>query len=93
MGIVPGVPPQFSSRPPKRDPKVPNRIRVYRLKANLSQGEVAVALGTTRSAVSAWEVGKSCPTLPLLFKLAKELHTFVEALYPGLYEAARSQGV
>lgn len=84
------MPPQFSSRPPKRDPRVPNRIRVYRLQANLSQGEVAQAVGTTRSAVSAWEVGKSCPTLPVLFRLAKELHTFVEALYPGLYEAART---
>jgi len=86
------VPPQFSSRPPKRAPKVPNRIRAYRLKANLSQGDVARAVGATRAAVSAWEVGKSCPTLPLLFKLAKELHTFIEALYPSLFEAARSHG-
>jgi len=81
--------PQRSSRPSKFPPKVENRIRSYRLKATLSQEDVARLVGTTRSAVSAWEVGKSCPTAPLLFRLARVLNTFVEALYPGLYEAAR----
>lgn len=51
---------------------------------------MALAVGATRAAVSAWEVGKSCPTLPFLFKLAKALNTFIEALYPSLYEAART---
>jgi len=83
------VPPQRSSRPPKRPVRIENRIRAYRLKARLSQDDVAQSLGTTHQAVSAWEVGKSCPTAPLLFRLARILNTFVEALYPGLYEAAR----
>jgi len=39
--------------------------------------------------VSSWERGASLPPAPELFRLAKVLNTFVEALYPSLYEAAR----
>jgi transcriptional regulator with XRE-family HTH domain len=46
-------------------------------------------VGRLRWTISAWEHGATLPTVPDLFKLAKVLNTFVEALYPSLYEAAR----
>lgn len=35
--------------------------------------------------VSRWERGKTLPTVPNLFRLAKALNTFAEALYPDFY--------
>jgi DNA-binding XRE family transcriptional regulator len=47
------------------------KISDLRKKANLTQGELALALGLTRQAVIAWEQGKSRPRLYL--PQAKEL--------------------
>jgi len=59
------------------------------LKAGLTQRALGKAVGRLRWAVAAWERGSTLPRVPDLFRLAKALNTFVEALYPGLYEAAR----
>lgn len=83
------VPPQRTLRRSRRPIRFPNRIHHYRLKAGLTQHSLAKAVGRLRWAVSAWERGANLPNVPDLFRLAKALNTFVEALYPCLYEAAR----
>jgi transcriptional regulator with XRE-family HTH domain len=35
--------------------------------------------------VSEWERGRVLPSVPNLFRLAKALNTFAEALYPTFY--------
>ena len=55
----------------------------------MTQRALAQAVGRLRWTISAWEHGSTLPAAPDLFKLAKILNTFVEALYPCLYEAAR----
>lgn len=83
------MPPQRTPRSSRRPVRFPNRIRQYRVKAGLTQRALASAVGRLRWTISAWEHGCNLPPVPDLFKLAKALNTFVEALYPGLYEAAR----
>jgi putative transcriptional regulator len=83
------VPPQRTPRHSRRPVRFPNRIHYYRLKAGLTQRALGKAVGRLRWAVSAWERGCDLPSVPNLFRLAKALNTFVEALYPSLYEAAR----
>lgn len=62
-----------------------NTIRSYRLKAGLSQRELAKRIGRNRTSVSAWERGQRLPTVPALFALARELSTLAEGLYFDLY--------
>jgi len=47
------------------------RIYAYRTKRNLSQGDLADALGVSRQSVSKWENGNATPDLDKLVKLAK----------------------
>ena len=83
------MPPQRTPRRSTRPVRYGNRIHHYRLQANLTQRALGESVGRNRQAVSAWERGSALPSAPDLFKLAKTLNTFVEALYPSLYEAAR----
>ena len=76
---------QFTPRRTKQPARFPNRIREYRLKAGLTQKELGRLLGRGRSIVSAWERGRSLPTLPNVLRLAKVLDTLAEALYFSLY--------
>ena len=75
-------------RTPRRHrvpPRYPNRIREYRVKIGRSQQWLAQDVGRSVSMVSRWERGKTLPTVPNLFRLAKALSTFAEALYPTFY--------
>lgn len=76
---------QLTERLSSRAAKVPNRIRHYRIQAGLSQAHLARLVGKSRSMISSWERGRSLPTVPNLFKLAKALATLGESLYAGLY--------
>ncbi len=76
---------QYSSRPGRAPAKTPNQIRRYRVQLALTQREVARYLAVRPSTVSSWERGKTCPAVPLLFKLAKFLNILSEAFYPQLY--------
>ncbi len=77
--------PQYSSRLRRIRPKVHNEIRRYRLQLGVTQREVARRLGVRLSTFSSWERGMTCPSVPLVFKLAKLLSTLAEALYPDFY--------
>lgn len=79
--MTPQLTPRLSSRPVR----FPNRIREYRLKAGLSQKALGNLIGKARNRVSAWERGRSLPTVPNLLRLAKALNTLGEALYEGFY--------
>ncbi len=76
---------QRTSRHLKRPPRFPNRIRELRVKLGMSQSALARAVGRPLSMVCLWERGHRLPTLPHLFRLAKALNTFAEALYPAFY--------
>ena len=81
---------QRTPRPPKAPARYPNRIRDYRIKGGLNQRQLAKRVGRALSMVALWERGRRLPSAPNLFRLAKALNTFAEALYPVLYEAARN---
>jgi transcriptional regulator with XRE-family HTH domain len=76
---------QLTERLSSQAAKVPNQIRYYRLKAGMTQRRLGRLVGKRRSVISDWERGKSFPTVPNLFRLAKALSTLGETLYAGLY--------
>jgi len=84
------MPMQQTPRINRRPARHPNQIRNYRIAAGLSQSELGVRIGRTRSVVSAWERGRYLPSVTNLFLLARALDTLVESLYWGLYTQTRS---
>lgn len=85
------MPPQYSPRFRRVPTKNANEIRRYRLQLGLTQGEIARQMGVRLSTFSSWERGLTCPSVPILFKLAKLLNTLAEGLYPDLYMVRREQ--
>lgn len=79
------MPPQYASRLRIVPPKLSNEIRTYRLRMGLTQREVAKKLDIRLATFSSWERGLTCPTGPMLLRLAKALSTLAEALYPQFY--------
>lgn len=77
--------PQYSARLRRIPTKIPNAIRQYRLKAGLTQGQLAERLKVRSETISAWERGLTCPTVSFLLRLAKTLGTLAESLYPQFY--------
>lgn len=77
--------PQYSARLRRIPTKIPNAIRQYRLKAGLTQGQLAKRLKVRSETISAWERGLTCPTVSFLLTLAKTLGTLAESLYPQFY--------
>ena len=85
--------PQYSSRLRRIRPKVHNEIRRYRLQLGITQRELARQVGVRLSTFSDWERGITCPSVPMVFKLAKLLSTLAEGLYPEFYQAQRNGDV
>jgi transcriptional regulator with XRE-family HTH domain len=85
------MPVQHTQRSTSRPPKFPNRIREYRLKAGLSQRKLGEMLSRGRHAVSAWECGRTLPSVLNLMRMAKILSTLAESLYSSFY-MPRSEG-
>lgn len=56
-------------------------LRKRRLAMGLSQKELADALGTVQSAISAWESGEKMPRAAQLPELAAALHCTIDELY------------
>jgi putative transcriptional regulator len=48
-----------------------NRVREQRLAGDLSQAELAAALGVSRQTVISIESGRYLPSLPLAFRIAR----------------------
>ena len=55
-------------------------IRFYRRQKNMTQEEMACALGVTAPAVNKWENGASCPDISLLAPLARLLDISLDTL-------------
>ena len=79
--MTPQCTPRFSKVPRK----YANAIRSYRIARGLAQKDIAASLGVARHTISAWERGLSCPTPPILMRLARELSTLSEHLYPEYF--------
>jgi len=79
------MPAQHTPRLSRHQPRFPNRIREYRLKAGFSQRRLARLLGRGKDAVSSWERGLTLPNVPRLMKMAKLLDTLAESLYLDFY--------
>lgn len=60
---------------------VGNNFRRYRLEAELSQEEVAKAIGVTRQTVIALEKGNYVPSVLLALQSAKLFHRTVEEIF------------
>lgn len=74
----------------KRKDIIPNNLKEYRLKAGLTQKQVALKLGFTNEvAISHWEQGKNIPNLINLFKLGIIYSTDVNKFYLNLIMGLR----
>jgi len=58
-----------------------NKIDVYRERARLSQGDLAIAVGVSRQTINAVERNRYDPSLELAFKLAAYFDCRVEELF------------
>jgi DNA-binding XRE family transcriptional regulator len=85
--------PQYSSRLRRIPPKVHNEIRRYRLQIGKTQRELARELGVGLSTFSSWERGMTCPSVKMVFKLARYLNTLGEGLYPDFYMVQKENQV
>ena len=65
----------------KREVFTTKGLRKRRLAMGLSQKELADALGTVQSAISAWESGEKMPRAAQLPELAAALHCTIDELY------------
>ena len=58
-----------------------NRIKVYRAMHDLTQENLADALGVTRQTILAIEKGKYYPSLDLAFKIARYFGVTIEDVF------------
>jgi putative transcriptional regulator len=60
---------------------VVNRVKEYRLERNLTQDELAQAVGVSRQSVNAIERGRYIPSLPLALKFAQLFNCPTDELF------------
>ena len=58
-----------------------NELRVARARMDLTQAELADAVGVTRKTVNSIENGRYVPSTVLALRMARHLRTTVEALF------------
>jgi uncharacterized protein len=58
-----------------------NRLRALREREGISQADLARRLGVTRQALSAVEIEKQAPSLPVAIRIGRELYTPVEQIF------------
>ena len=64
-----------------RRPKLGNRLRVARAERQMSQGQLARAVGVSRQTVSSVETGQYCPSTILALEFARVLDVDIETLF------------
>lgn len=74
--------PKAPSAPPDLT-TVAGRIVSARLAKNMTQNQLAAAIGTTRPSVGMWETNACIPSLPKVIALSKALDVTVEWLATG----------
>jgi transcriptional regulator with XRE-family HTH domain len=71
---------------------IPNQIRTYRRKRNLTLREVAFATGQADvSNVAHWEKGRKVPSLQNALKLSAIIQCPVEILFFGMFDSLREE--
>ena len=60
-----------------------NLIYELRMKANLTQDELAYKLGLTNKAVSKWETGKNIPDLAIIKQICSDYDISIDELLDG----------
>jgi putative transcriptional regulator len=63
-----------------------NKIKVYRAMHDLTQEDLAMAIGVTRQTILAIEKGKYVPSLDLAFKIAQHFGVTIEDVF--IYDQA-----
>ncbi|WP_212936244.1 helix-turn-helix transcriptional regulator [Bacillus hominis] len=58
-----------------------NHVKLARVKADLTQQQLAEAVGITRQTVSLIEKGKYNPSLQLAHDIAKALHSSIDEIF------------
>jgi putative transcriptional regulator len=58
-----------------------NKIKVYRAMHDLTQEDLAQAIGVTRQTILAIEKGKYVPSLDLAFKIALKFNVTIEDVF------------
>ena len=58
-----------------------NKIKVYRAMKNISQEELAVAIGVTRKTINTVETGKFIPSTVLALRIARYVGVPVEEIF------------
>ncbi len=58
-----------------------NKIKVYRAMKNISQEELAVAIGVTRKTINTVETGKFIPSTVLALRIARYFGVPVEEIF------------
>jgi putative transcriptional regulator len=62
---------------------VKNDVKQRRAARELSQGELATAVGVSRQTINSIEKGRYTPSLPLALALARYFETTVEEMFDG----------
>jgi putative transcriptional regulator len=73
-----GIPGQLAADQP---PGMPARVREQRTQREMSQGDLAQALGVSRQTVISIESGRYLPSLPLAFAIARFFHVTVDNMF------------
>ena len=58
-------------------------IRKHRESLNMTQSQLALQLGVSRTAVAMWETGVNFPSVPLLIKLSEIFNCTIDELVKG----------
>lgn len=58
-----------------------NKIKVYRAMHDLTQEDLASAIGVTRQTILAIEKGKYVPSLDLAFRIARHFNVTIEDVF------------
>ncbi|MEJ2550796.1 MAG: helix-turn-helix transcriptional regulator [Anaerolineales bacterium] len=67
--------------------KVINRIKKYRLRHEMTQEDLANAVGVSRQSINAIERGRYVPSLPLALRFARLFETSMDDLFQLQEEA------
>jgi putative transcriptional regulator len=62
-------------------PRLANQLRIARATRDVSQTQLAEAVGVSRQTISSIETGQYCPSALLAFRLARALATPVDRLF------------
>ena len=58
-----------------------NKIKIHRAIKNISQEELAIAIGVTRKTINTIETGKYIPSTVIALKIARYFQTAVEDIF------------